>query len=277
MTKITAPNSPEEFQSRLIEITDNLPKRLRQCADFVARNSDRIAVSTISELSSAAGVQPSAFMRFCQLMGYSGYSQMQRMFRETYAQRWPDYATRLENLRASGDGTPTALLAEFVEAGRSSLENLANSTDAKTLETAVSLLADAPMIHIIGLSRAFPVATYFAYALEKMDVPAILHDKTGNLSHRRSIQPNDVLIAITFAPYTQETLDLAAFANTQGNRIVAITDALNSPLHNLGATTLMVSEADVGAFRALSAPLSLAITMAVAVGTRRNSAQDKKK
>ncbi len=277
MTKITAPNSPEEFQSRLIEITDSLPKRLRQCADFVARNSDRIAVSTISELSSAAGVQPSAFMRFCQLMGYSGYSQMQRMFRETYAQRWPDYATRLENLRASGDGTPTALLAEFVEAGRSSLENLANSTDAKTLETAVSLLADAPMIHIIALSRAFPVATYFPYALEKMDVPAILHDKTGNLSHRRSIQPNDVLIAITFAPYTQETLDLAAFANTQGNRIVAITDALNSPLHNLGATTLMVSEADVGAFRALSAPLSLAITMAVAVGTRRNSAQDIKK
>ena len=47
------------------------------------------------------------------------------------------------------------------------------------------------------------------------------------------------------------------------------TDALNSPLHQMRATTLMVSEADVGAFRALSAPLSLAITLAVAVGTRR--------
>ncbi|NOX41627.1 MAG: RpiR family transcriptional regulator, partial [Alphaproteobacteria bacterium] len=36
-----------------------------------------------------------------------------------------------------------------------------------------------------------------------------------------------------------------------------------------GATVLMVSEVDVGAFRALSATLSLAITLAVAVGTNR--------
>lgn len=260
----------EEFQNRLIEITDGLPKRLRQCADYVARNADRIAVSTVAELSEAAGVQPSAFMRFCQLMGFSGYSQMQRMFRENYAQRWPDYATRLENLRASGEETPTALLAEFVDAGRASLQNLANSIDAGALEDAVRILAKAPMVHIIGLSRAFPVAAFLAYTFEKMDVPAMLHDKVGNLDHRHAIRPEDVLIVITFAPYTDDTLDLATFARAQGNRIVAITDALNSPLHHMDAQTLMVSEVDVGAFRALTAPLSLAITLAIAVGTQRN-------
>jgi len=270
MTKPDTPNSMEEFQARLVQITDSLPKRLRQCADYVARNTDRIAVSTVAELSSAAGVQPSAFMRFCQLMGFSGYSQMQRMFRENYAQRWPDYATRLENLRANGGETPSALLAEFVDAGRSSLENLARSIDAATLEKAVASLAKAPVIHIIGLRRAFPVATYLAYSFEKMDVPAMLHGKVGNLDHRHAILSGDALIAITFAPYTKETLDLARFASAQGNKIIAITDALNSPLHNLGAMILTVSEVDVGAFRALSAPLSLAITLAVAIGTKRN-------
>ena len=264
----------EEFQTRLVEITDGLPKRLRQCADYVARNTDRIAVSTVAELSKAAGVQPSAFMRFCQLMGFSGYSQMQRMFRENYSQRWPDYATRLENLRSSGDESPSALLAEFVEAGRSSLENLASSIDSEALEQAVTILAEASMIHIIGLNRAFPVATFLAYSFEKMDVPAMVHDKVGNLDHRHAIQSGDVLIAITFAPYTQETVELATFANVKGNKIVAITDALNSPLHNLDTTTLTVSEVDVGAFRALTAPLSLAITLAVAVGTSRNILHD---
>ncbi len=271
MTEKGAPATLAEFQTRLVEITDGLPKRLRQCADYVAQNTDRIAVSTVADLSTAAGVQPSAFMRFCQLMGFSGYSQMQRMFRENYTQRWPDYATRLENLRASGDETPSALLAEFVDAGRTSLENLASSIEPETLDKAVQLLADAPMIHIIGLSRAFPVASYLAYALEKMAVPAMLHGKVGNLDQRHAILPGDILFAITFAPYTQETLDLVAYASAQGSKVVAITDALNSPLHQLGATTLMVSEADVGAFRALSAPLSLAITLAVAVGTRRKA------
>ncbi|VAW19757.1 Predicted transcriptional regulator of the myo-inositol catabolic operon [hydrothermal vent metagenome] len=270
MTKPDTPNSMEEFQARLVQITPALPKRLRQCADYVAINTDRIAVSTVAELSSAAGVQPSAFMRFCHLMGFSGYSQMQRMFRENYAQRWPDYATRLENLRANGGETPAALLAEFIDAGRSSLENLASSIDAATLDMAATSLARAPMIHIIGLRRAFPVATYLAYSFEKMNVPAMLHDKVGNLDHRHAIKPDDALIAITFAPYTKETLDLATFASAQKSPLIAITDALNSPLHNLGAMILTVHEVDVGAFRSLSAPLSLAITLAVAVGSQRN-------
>jgi len=276
MTKSEAPQTLEEFQLRLIQITDTLPKRLRQCADYVAQNTDIIAVSTIADLSNAAGVQPSAFIRFCQLMGFSGYSQMQRMFREKFSQRWPDYATRLEALRASGDESPSALLAEFVHAGRASLENLAGSIEPAVLEHAVTTISKAPMIHIIGLSRAFPVAAYFGYALEKMGVPAMLHGKFGNLDHRHAILSDDVLVVITFAPYTQETIDLATFAKAQGSKIVAITDAINSPLHNLGATTLTVSEVDVGSFRALTAPLSLAITLAVAVGTRRGIPSRKK-
>ncbi len=272
MIESNPPKSLDEFQDRLVKITGTLPKRLQQCADYVAKNTDKIAVSTVADLSKAAGVQPSAFMRFCQIMGYSGYSQMQRMFREIYTELWPDYTTRLQKLRANGEESPSALLAEFVDAGRSSLENLASSVDPALLEKAVSILSDAPMIHIIGLSRAFPVATYLSYALEKMKVPAILHGKFGNLDQRQSIRPGDVVFAITFAPYTPETLDLVNYANGQGNKIIAITDALNSPLHNLGATALTVSEVDVGSFRALSAPLSLAITLAVAVGTRRNAA-----
>ncbi len=269
MNNLSAPKSIEEFQQRLVDITEGSPKRLRQCADFVARNIDIIAVSTVADLSRAAGVQPSAFMRFCQSMGFSGYSQMQRIFRETHTRRWPDYATRLENLRAGGEESPSALLAEFVGAGRTSLENLANTIEPDLLEQAVACIAGARMIHIIGLSRAFPVATYLAYAFEKMDVPAMLHGRFGNLDQRHAILSGDILIAITFAPYTKETLDLAGFARSQGCAIVAMTDAINSPLHQLGATAITVSEEDVGSFRALTAPLSLAITLAVAVGARR--------
>ena len=276
MTKTTAPRTVGEFSARLLEISEGLPKRLRQCADYVGRNTDIIAVSTVAELSESAGVQPSAFMRFCSLMGFSGFSEMQRLFRDTQLQRWPDYSTRLENLRASGEESPSALLAEFVDAGRVSLENLAVTIDAQTLETAVAAIAKAPMIHIMGLSRALPVATYLAYALEKMDVPAMLHGKFGNLNHRHAILPDDVLIIITFAPYSQETLDLAAFANVKGNKIVAITDAPSSQLHALRVMMLNVSEEDVGAFRALAAPLSLAITLAVAVGARRKKVKNRK-
>ena len=78
----TAPASIEEFRERLSQITDDLPRRLRQCADHIAANTDRIAVSTVAELAAGADVPPSALMRFCQIMGFSGFSGMQKLFRD---------------------------------------------------------------------------------------------------------------------------------------------------------------------------------------------------
>jgi DNA-binding MurR/RpiR family transcriptional regulator len=264
-----APRTMDAMQSRLLSLDDTLPKRLRQCADFVAGNPERIAVSTVAELAAEAGVQPSAFVRFCQLLGFSGFSEMQRLFREAHAPRWPDYGTRIEALRASGQDSPGALLGEFVEAGRHSLETLANGLDSAALDAAVDVLAAARTIHPVGFRRAFPVTSYMAYALEKMQIPAMLHSAVGHLDARHALAPGDALVAVTFAPYTPATVELAAYARERGVPVVAVTDTLTSPLRRLDATILSVAEVDVGAFRALSAPLCLALTLVVATGARR--------
>lgn len=264
-----APRSMDELQARLLSLDDALPKRLKQCADFLAENPERIAVSTVAELAAEAGVQPSAFVRFCQLLGFSGFSEMQRLFREAHAPRWPDYGTRIEALRASGQDSPGALLGEFVEAGRHSLETLANTLDAAALDAAVDALATARSIHLVGFRRAFPVTSYMAYALEKMEIPAMLHGAVGHLDARHALVPGDALVAVTFAPYTPATVDLATHAAGRGVPVIAITDTLTSPLRRLGGVVLSVAEIDVGAFRALSAPLCLALTLVVATGARR--------
>jgi DNA-binding MurR/RpiR family transcriptional regulator len=264
------PSSVEAFQERLVGVSDRLPKRLRQCADYLAANIDRIAVSTVSELATGAAVPPSALMRFCQLLGFSGFSEMQRLFRNSYSPQRPDYATRLQNLRAQGTGSASALLAEFVEAGRQSLEGLARGSDEVALEAAIAHLAQADLIHVIGFRRAFPVASYLAYALEKMNIPAMLHDGTGKLDHAHALRPGDALIAITFAPYSGETVALAEAAARRNLPVIAITDTPISPVAGNAAVVLTVAEVDFGAFRSLSATLALAITLAVALGTARS-------
>jgi DNA-binding MurR/RpiR family transcriptional regulator len=267
---VPAPVTVEEFRHRLLVVSETLPKRLRQCADYLAMNTDKIAVSTVAELSQAAGVQPSAFMRFCQILGFSGFSELQKLFRQDYSQRWPNYSTRLEDLRAQKTGNPYALLAEFVETGRASLESLTATVDETALQRAVEILVAAPTIHLIGLKRAFPIAYYLAYAFGKMSIPALLHDRIGDLDQQHLLRPGDAMIAISYAPYTQNTLDAASIAAAQGVAVVAFTDALNSPLHHAASATLLVREVDLGNFRALSASFALAITLAAAVGARRN-------
>jgi DNA-binding MurR/RpiR family transcriptional regulator len=265
------PASVDEFRARLDDIRDDLPRRLRQCADYIAANTDRIAVSTVAELAAGADVPPSAVMRFCQILGFSGFSEMQRLFREAYSPGWPDYSTRLKNLKEGGAGSPTALLAEFIEAGRQSLEALAKSADEVALQQAVGILAGADTVHVVGLRRAFPVASYLAYVFEKMSVPAMLHDGVGKLDHRFALRPNDAVLAITFAPYSEETLTLAQDAKARGLPVVALTDRMSSPLVRFSDAILTVPEVDFGAFRSLSATIAMAIALAVAVGSARGS------
>lgn len=264
-----APASVAELRERLAEISEALPKRLRQCADYFAANLDRIAVSTVAELAAGADVPPSAVMRFCQILGYSGFSELQKLFRDAYAPGWPDYATRLRNLKHGGAGTAPALLAEFVEAGRLSLESLAKTADEAALSAAVALLAQASTVHVMGLRRAFPVACYLAYVFEKMAVPAMLHDGVGKLDHRNALRPGDAVLAISFAPYSEETLALVQDARARGLAVVALTDGAASPLGKLATNVLSVAEVDFGAFRSLSATIAMALTLAVAVGSAR--------
>lgn len=264
------PASVEEFRERLSAQLDDLPKRLRQCAEHVAANIDRIAVSTVAELAAGADVPPSALMRFCQIMGFSGFSEMQKLFREAFAPGWPDYSTRLKNLKEGGQGSPSALLAEFVEAGRLSLESLAKSVDEAALNQAVQVLARADTVHLVGLRRAFPVSSYLAYVFEKMQVPAMLHDGVGKLDHRFALRAGDALLAITFAPYSEETIALAQDARDRGLPVVALTDRMTSPLARTSDAVLTVPEVDFGAFRSLSATIAMAISLAVAVGSARN-------
>ena len=270
----SAPHPPETvdaFRDRLATLTGNLPRRLQQCADHLAAHSDKIALSTVAQIAQAAGVPPSAVMRFCQTLGFSGYAEMQRLFRNALPAGLPDYATRLANLKAGPRGAPAALVAEFVDAGRQSLEALALNLDEIALQQAVSSLSVARTIHLVGLRRSFPVVAYLAYVFEKLAIPALMHAGTGGVNARAALVAGDVLLVVSFAPYSAETLDLARSAKAMGLPVVALSDSQQSPLSRLADTTLSITEVDFGAFRSLSATIALALSLAVAVAAQRKA------
>ena len=266
-----APQSVEAFRDRLLALNGQLPRRLQQCADHVATHLDRIALSTVAQVAHGAGVPPSAVMRFCQIMGFTGFAEMQRLFRDALSRSAPDYATRLANLKGGGAGQPSTLVAEFVEAGRQSMEALARDLNEGSLNQAVAILAQARTIHLAGFRRSFPVASYLAYVFDKLGVAAVLHDGVAGLGQRSALQTGDALLAITFAPYSDETLALAAHVRDKGLPVVVLTDPPASALAGLADTILTVTEIDFGAFRSLSAAIALALSLAVAVAARRET------
>ncbi|TNJ39740.1 MurR/RpiR family transcriptional regulator [Phaeobacter sp. B1627] len=267
-----APTNISELLARLDRMSATMPKRLRQCAEYLRANINLVAVTTVADMSSAAGVAPSAFMRFCQALGFSGYSEMQALFRAEYAQSRPDYAERLSHLRARGGNGSARLLADFVEAGHKSLVYLSNMTDMEVLSQMVDRLDQARTVHLVGMRRAYAVVSYMGYMLQKMGVPCVVHSGAAGIEFSATIQPGDLVFAVTFAPFAPETRSLVEAAHRSRVPVLLLTDSADCPLGKISEAQLVAREVDVGAFRVPTASMTIVTTIAVALGAARSDA-----
>ena len=271
---------PRDFKSLralIVARRELLPKRLIQVADFAVDHPQEIAFGRVADLAGQAGVQPSTLVRFAQTLGYSGFSDLQAVFRAHARQRWPDYRERLQTLAHEPDGRvadPRTLLHGFLHAARVSIDHLEQTIDQEALQQAVELLADARSICLLGARRVYPVAVYLTYALGKLGARCELADHAGGLSQRQVelLDLDDAVLAVSFTPYAPETLELAQLAAGRGVPVVAITDSPFSPLAQIARVWMEVAETDLGGFRSLSATLALATTLCVALVERRSQA-----
>lgn len=271
------PEPPADFdalRALVLARHETMPKRLAQVARYALDNPDEIALGKVSEIAGHADVQPSTLIRFAQAIGYSGFSDLQKVFRSRLRDRWPDYRERLHALRdGEGDGSTGDLLGGFAEASITSLRRLQESVRDDDLRRAAALLDRAGTIYLLGQRRAFPVASYLAYSLAKLGLRATLLDNVASMLPEQAdtVGPGDVLLAISFTPYTPSTVETASALARRGVPVVAITDSPFSPLTPAASVWLEVAEADHGAFRTLSASMCLALALAVAVGERRDA------
>lgn len=268
------PHDFESLRSLIVLRRDALPRRLAQVAEFALEQPDKVAFGTVAELAGLAGVQPSTLVRFAQTLGFSGFSDLQEIFRARLRERWPDYGERLKRLEARAQsGGALALLDGFAEAAVASLARLREHASAADLNKAARVLADSRRIGLLGQRRVFPVTSYLAYACAKLGIETQLLDNRGGMlaEEARYLERGDSLLAVSFTPYTPETIEVAAETAERGVPVVAITDSPFSPLTRSAGTWIEVVESDYEAFRSLSATMTVAIALAVSAAELRRA------
>ncbi len=266
---LVAPTNITETIERLDAVSDDLPKRLKQCATFTRRHLHLIAVSTVSDMAAASGVAPSAYIRFCQAVGFSGYSEMQALFRAQYTTFRPDYEQRLAQLGPELVRDSGQLQAEFAEAGHKSLLSIGNSVTNEGLARVAEGLAQGRVLHLLGMRRAYAVVSNMAYLLGKMDVPVLLHSGVARLDVAPLMTAEDSMLAVTFAPFSEEVIAEARAAAERGVAVYGLSDSEACPLFEFAREVLLVHEHEVAGFRALNASITLTTALSVLVGARR--------
>ncbi|PSJ21624.1 MurR/RpiR family transcriptional regulator [Halomonas sp. ND22Bw] len=273
---------PQDFTTLEERITSDYPalsRRLQQTARFLLDHPQEVAFATVAKLAERASVTPSTLIRFANHFGFSGFSEMQQLFRSRLVDELPNYSERIRAVRSATGETPdsTQLLWEFAEANREVLDQLPGNIDPRHLERALDIFEQARAIHVMGARRSFVVASYMTYALHHIEKSTYLVNGLGGMygEQVRNIEPQDALMVVSFSPYAPESREVADEARKRGIPLVVITDSSLSPLARIADVSLVVHEAEVKSFRGLTASLCLTQTLAIALGMRQDKARDR--
>ncbi|MCW2307658.1 MurR/RpiR family transcriptional regulator [Rhodobium gokarnense] len=264
-----APESYETLRRSIASQRNDLSKRLRLIADYAQLDPSAFALRAVAGLAAEIGVAPSAIIRFAQHFGYSGFSEMQNVFRQRLEAAAPSYRDRVRNLEQHGGADATDdMMRRFIEAGIESLKDLQLTISPDKIDEAAGFIADARTVHVLAQKRTFPAAAYLAYNLARLEMPAHLFDGIGGMLEQQSnlIGPDDVVVAISFLPGAQTTADVFSRALDKGARTVAIVDVPRAPYVHADVVFEVV-EASVENFRSLTATISLALVLAIRAGT----------
>jgi DNA-binding MurR/RpiR family transcriptional regulator len=266
----------EQLIQRISAEFAGLSRQLKLIALHIEQHRAHLGLQGIQSIASQCGVQPSAVVRFAQHFGFSGFSEMQALFRDGLAQQLAPhknhgsrYTSRIRQAIDAGAGqlTPIDIASEFLAGSVAAMQALQHDFDRLAFQQAVELAAGADTIWLAASRRSYPVAVYLDYALQHTDKRIHLVSAQGgmHLGQVRSVRPGDVMLAISFAPYADETLAVVQAAVQRGAKVLALTDSQMNPLAQLASVALVVQDNATLGFRSLTSTMALAQSLFVAL------------
>lgn len=266
---VSRPETFDDLQKAIVDGFPKLSKRLQQIAGYALDNPSELALETIATVAERAGVQPSSLIRFGKVLGFSGYSEMQRVFRRRLTAAMPDYTERLRTLGGEYPKDTTSLLDEFVQADIVGLRSLLQQRQTgELLERAFRLIAETNTVYLVAHRRSFPVTCYLSYAMSQLNVRNVLVDGIGGMFFQQASHATaeDIIVAVSTKTYSPDVVQVVREAAQRGVPVIAITDSPLSPLVEHATVSLEVQQPSVHLFRSLAVQMTLAVTLIVGLG-----------
>lgn len=250
-----------------------LPDRLQAGVRFLVDHPAQAGVETVKTLAEGAGVQASVLVRLAKALGYTGFSDMQAVFRSALLAQSQSYGERIRtsaSRKAKPPREPQNVLRSLCDGTMQSLQDLRDSADGGALNQAIDLIAQARTVQVLGLRRAAPIANYLTYLLSRSrklvrqlgGTPGMLEDEVEALG------AGDLLVVISFQPFHPAAVQAHQQALARGATVLAVTDSSLSPIARQAHAVLQVHDADIGGFRSVASAVVLCHALAVGLAAR---------
>ncbi|BHH82263.1 MurR/RpiR family transcriptional regulator [Desulforhopalus sp. 52FAK] len=202
--------------------------------EYLLDHPDDVAYMSSGQLAASLGMSNATIVRFCQHIGFKGYMDLQRHIRQEIKTRL-SVPQRLQkqpnNIVATRDFIKTVLKSD-----QENLAVVAKTLSSELFEQLVTDIQGRQEIWVLGLRSCHGAAHYFSTNLRFLSrrVNLITLDAGTVWSQiQPGLNPDALLISISFPRYCRQTIEIAELFQNGGARIAAITDSEVSPLAQL--------------------------------------------
>lgn len=215
---------------------------MRRIAKVIRDNPAIVLEETISELAEACGTSVASIVRFCNVLGLSGYTEL-RMSLATElgkeaAQFGPGLTLGAEIARTD---TLEEMAAKVASLEMLAIEETVSSLDFKTLERVVAALDQANRILLFGIGASHFVAQDLHQKLFGVGRNAFLMADAHEAWSAALLSPDHtVAIGFSHSGTTADTVQFLDLARQNGALTVAVTGAPESPLVRVAEERLVV-------------------------------------
>ena len=272
-----APESYEELVQQIHERYDQISATYQRISTYLTQNPNDVAVLSVNAIAKRCGMHASSLVRYSQSLGYSGFKQLQLVFRERLSTAAPGFDARIRALEGElgmRDGKAhSTFLQSLVVRDIESLQALLSDVTEEQIQQATELLKNAETIYLIGQLRSAPVVELLRYILTMLRKRTVLLDASGGLATHmaKTIGSADVLVAVSFQFYAIEVVNVVEETAQRNVPIVAITDSTLSPLAKCASVLFTVPEHEYTFSRSLAAPMCLAQALTVSLASQLQS------
>lgn len=254
-----AVNVSLRIREHILEQFDQLSPQLQSAARFVVDRPNEVVVRSMRSAAEQVGVPPSTLVRLAQQLGYGGWPEFKSALAQSLGLGWGDgYAGRAKRLASQASDTNHTLTDELFQAQSANLE-LTRQHCAPVLAEIAYCLQAARQVYIAGFRASYPLAfaLLYGYRLFRDSVHSLDAHAHNLEMQMRPMGPDDVLVAISFAPYSRECLDVAQLARERGVQLVALTDSEASPLARMADHSALFAVDSPSFFPSVAAGIAL--------------------
>lgn len=246
----------EDFFNKLTIDYDSFTHSQKAIANYLIENQDNVAFDTLEDLSEKIGVSTTTVIRFSRVLGYHGYSDMQKDIQNNVRTKTalPDRFDKT-NLQIPKN----QLLQHSFSNDMNNIQKTLSLQKDQDLEQCIQLISQAENLFVLGMRASFSIAHYFASRVGEIKSNVHLISSTGMIypEEINSAQEGDVCVAYIFPRYSKTATTILSWFRNCGVKIILITSQNVTSVMGYGDIILPCTISSVYYKNSYAAPLCL--------------------